>query len=325
MREEVGALVGRLYVERHFPPQARARVTRMVNELRGVLRERIRTLDWMSPSTRDEALRKLAAVRVQVGHPDVWEDYAGLELRPDDLFGDLARARAWQWARDRRRAGRAVDPDRWTASPTTVDALANGVLLTVTFPAAFLQPPKFDTEADEAVNYAEIGAMIGHELVHLFDDQGRLFDHTGAMRDWWTPQDAARFTERAQVIVDQFGGFRVLDSLRVNGALTLGENLADYVGLSVAWEAYQRTAEATANVRRDGFTPAERFFLAYAQTWRRLTRDNTMRLLVQTDPHAPPTFRVNGPLSHMDAFYATFGVQPGDRMYRAPGDRARIW
>jgi putative endopeptidase len=324
--QDVGELLGRLYVERHFSPAAKARVQRMVDEMRAVFRERIGTLAWMSPSTREEALRKVDAVRVQIGYPDRWQDYAGLELQPEDLFENRARARAWRWNRDRGRIGQAVDPDEWSyGSPATVDAWANPILVTMTFPAGILQPPIFDLEADDALNYGSAGATIGHELVHLFDDQGRNFDHTGQLRDWWTPQDAERFTARAKVIVDQFDGFRVLDSVPVNGRLTLGENIADYVGLEVAWEAYQRTPEARANARRDGLTPAERFFLAYAQDWQRLTRDNALRLLVQSDPHAPTNFRVNGPLTHMDAFYATFGVEPGHRMYRAPEQRARIW
>ena len=320
-----GELVGRLYVERYFTPAARARAEELVRNLKSVLRTRITSNAWMSPPTKAEALRKLDAVRVQVGHPAKWQDYAGVGFDRADLFGNLLGMRRWQWRRDAGRAGQPVDPDEWVGTPVTVDAWANPALVTITFPAGILQPPFFDVDADDALNYGAIGAIIGHELVHLFDDQGRRFDHTGALRDWWTPADTIAFTTRAQRVVDQYDAYTVLDSLSVKGRLTLGENIADLGGLMAAYDAFKLTPQGKSAQKIQGLTPDERFFLAYGQSWRRLTRDNALRLLVQTDPHAPVQFRVDGPLSNFDAFYRVFKVVPGQKLYRPPAERAHIW
>jgi len=321
----IGELESQLYTSKYFPASSKARAQKLVADLKDALRARVTGLDWMQPSTKAEALQKIDAVRVQIGYPDKWESYQALDIRPDDLFGNVLRARAWTWQRDIGRVGKEVDPNEWGGTPTTVDAWANPFLVTVTFPAAILQAPFFDAASDDALNYGSIGAVIGHELVHLFDDQGRLFDHTGALRDWWTPADAEAFTARTKVLVDQYNAFTVLDSLHINGQLTLGENTADLGGLMAAYDAFKRTAQGKSNQKIDGLTPDERFFLAFAQNWRRLTRDNSLRLLVQTDPHSPPYYRVNGPVSNFEPWYAMFGVRPGDKLYRAPETRAKIW
>lgn len=320
-----GELVGRLYVERHFTAASRGQAQELVRNLKSALNVRIKTNPWMSPSTKAEALRKLEVVRVQIGYPDKWQDYSGVRFDRGDLFGNVLGMRSWQWRRDASRPNTPVDPDEWVGTPVTVDAWANPALVTITFPAGILQPPYFDIDADDALNYGGIGAIIGHELVHLFDDQGRRFDHTGALRDWWTPADTLAFATRAQRVVDQFDAYTVLDSLHVKGRLTLGENIADLGGLMAAYDAFKLTAQARSPQRIQGLTPDERFFLAYAQAWRRLTRDNSLRLLVQTDPHAPVQFRVDGPLSNFDAFYRVFKLAPGQHLYRAPAERARIW
>lgn len=320
-----GELVGRLYVERYFSAAARARAEELVRNLKTVLRTRIQANEWMSPPTKAEALRKLDAVRVQVGYPSKWQDYAGIRFDREDLFGNVLAMRTWQWRRDARRPNTLVDPEEWGNTPVTVDAWANPLLVTITFPAGILQPPFFDVDADDALNYGSIGAVIGHELVHLFDDQGRRFDHTGTLRDWWPPADTLAFTTRAQRVVDQYDSYIVLDSLHVKGRLTLGENIADLGGLMAAYDAFKLTAQGKSSQRIQGLTPDERFFLSYGQSWRRLTRDNALRLLVQTDPHSPVQFRVDGPLSNFDPFYRVFSLAPGQKLYRAPADRARIW
>ena len=320
-----GELVGRLYVERYFPATARARAEELVGNLKAALRMRIRANEWMSQPTKAEALRKLDAVRVQVGYPAKWQEYAGVRFDRGNLFGNVLGMRDWQWRRDASRPNTSVDPDEWVNTAATVNAWANPPLVTITFPAGILQPPFFDVDADDALNYGGIGAIIGHELVHLFDDQGRRFDHTGVLRDWWTPADTLAFTTRAQRVVDQYDAYTVLDSLHVKGRLTLGENIADLGGLMAAYDAFKLSPQGKSAQKIQGLTPDERFFVAYGQSWRGLVRDNALRLLVQTDPHSPVKFRVDGPLSNFDPFYRVFNVAPGQNLYRPPAERARIW
>jgi putative endopeptidase len=321
----LGEMLGQEYVKRTFSPEAKARALEMIDDLRAALRERIEGLEWMSDSTKHEALAKLAALRTKIGYPDKWQDYSGLDLRPGSFVENSMGVSAWMTARNLRRIGREVDRTEWSIPPQTVDAYA--LINEIVFPAGILQPPFFDPKADDALNYGAMGAVIGHEITHHFDDGGRRFDAAGNLRDWWTATDAANYQSRAQRVVDQFDAYTVVDSAtHVNGRLTLGENIADLGGLKIAYVALEK---ALAKKGRpgliDGFTPEQRFFLSYARVWRNVSRPEYLRNRVKTDPHAPLNWRVNGPLSNMPEFAKAFGCKTGDPMVRPELVRAEIW
>jgi putative endopeptidase len=279
----------------------------------------------MAPSTKAEALKKLAKMDVQVGYPDKWRDYSGLKIDAADLYGDMQRSDAFEWAYQIADLGKAVDHTKWVMTPQTVNAYNGGQENKIVFPAAILQPPFFDPQADAAANYGSAGAIIGHEITHGFDDQGRKIDDIGALRDWWTPQDAKRFEAQAAVLGAQYDRFEPLPGLHVNGPLTMGENIADLGGLLAALDAYHVSLHGAPAPVLAGLTGDQRFFIAFAQSWRTKERDDAIRQGVSVDPHSPPRFRVIGPTRNDDAWYAAFDVRPGTRYYLAPADRARIW
>ncbi len=320
----LGELLGHEYVRRAFSPAARQRALDLVTNLKTVLHDRIASLDWMSPLTKQEALAKVAALRIEVGYPDVWHDYSALRLADTSYVANLVAVRQWSRREELSRIGRPSNRALWPVAPQEVDALAGrGRII---FPAGILQPPFFDPTADDAVNYGAIGAMIGHELTHHFDDQGRFIDAYGKVRDWWSQPDAAEYEARARRFVEQFNAYTILDSdTHVNGRLTLGENIADLGGLKIAYLALERLLASKPRVTIDGFTPEQRFFLGYAQMWRSVSRPEYARTKVNTDPHAPWMWRVNGPLSNMPEFAAAWACQAGDPMVRPAEKRAEIW
>ena len=322
----LGEALGQLYVEKHFTPAAKARAQEMVANLVAAMHDRIEGLGWMSDSTRQQALVKLAAFQKKIGYPEKWRDYSALPVRRSAFASNVLAANVFEARRRLAKVGKPVDRGEWTMTPPTVNAYYNPFQNEIVFPAGIMQPPFFDPDADDAVNYGGMGAVIGHEISHGFDDQGRQFDAQGNLRDWWTKQDAEGFTTRAKLVVDQFDGFVAVDSLHVNGQLTLGENLADLAGLTIAYAAFEKSLEGKprpANI--DGFTPEQRFFLGWAQIWRELSRPEYARLLVSTDPHAPGRFRTNGPLSNMPEFAKAWGCKTGDPMVRGDSVRAQIW
>ncbi|HKH91165.1 MAG TPA: M13 family metallopeptidase [Gemmatimonadaceae bacterium] len=321
----LGDALGREYVKTEFTPAAKAKMLEIVGSLRAVLRERISRADWMSERTRAQALAKLEAFNQKIGYPDRWQDYAGLDVQRDSYAANVRRARAYQVRRDVARIGSPVDRDQWLMTAPTVNAYYSASLNEIAFPAGRLQPPFFSVEYDDPANYGGIGATIGHELSHGFDDSGRKYDAVGNVRDWWTAEDARRYGERASVVERQYGAYVVLDTLRINGRLTLGENIADVVGVSIAHEAMGRAMRDKPRTTIDGFTPAQRFFLAYARARLTVLRPEAARMMLATDPHSPGRFRVNGPLSNMPEFAEAFGCKEGDAMVRPAGARARIW
>jgi predicted metalloendopeptidase len=324
--QALGEALGRLYVERTFPPEAKARALALVDNLREALRDRLRTLDWMGPATRAAAEAKLDALAVKIGYPDRWRDYAGLGVARGDYAGNVVRARVFESRRNLAKLGRPVDRGEWEMTPPTVNAYYNPLLNEIVFPAGILQPPMFDPEADDAVNYGAIGMVIGHELTHGYDDQGRQYDARGELRDWWSPEDAAAFAARTEPLVRRFDALEVLPGVALNGRLTLGENLADLGGLKLAFAAFRRSLGGRPRPGDlDGFTAEQRFFLGYAQAWRFHAREAVARLRAQVDPHAPPRFRVNVPLADLPEFTEAFGCGAGTPM-RAPEEtRPAIW
>jgi putative endopeptidase len=323
--DALGEAVGRLYVAKYFPPESKAKMQQLVADLEAALSERIDALDWMTPETKKRAHEKLAAFTPKIGYPDKWKDYSSLVVRRDDLIGNVRRAAEWQWNYQVARLDKPVDRSEWQMTPQEINAYYNPSNNEIVFPAAILQPPFFDPNADAAVNFGAIGAVIGHEMGHGFDDQGRKFGPNGAMQDWWTPQDAQVFSARTARLVKEFSGFEALPGLKVNGANTIGENIGDLGGLNVAHEAYRISLQGKPAPVIDGLTGDQRFFLAYAQVWREKYRDGALRELVMSDVHSPSQFRVNGPLPNIDAWYSAFNVQPGDKLYIKPEDRVRIW
>ena len=322
---DLGDVLGRAYVDRHFTPVARQRALAMVHNLEAALGERLAALDWMGDETRRQARAKLDAFANKIGYPDTWRDYAGVELKDHALLANHLSARAWEQHRQLAKIGKPVDRGEWTMTPPTVNAYYSSSLNSINFPAGILRPPFYDPAWDDGTNYGGIGAVIGHEMTHGFDDRGRQFDARGNLRDWWTREDAARYKERADKVAAQFSSYTVLDTLHLNGRLTLGENIADLGGLAVAYQALEQALGAAPRTRVDGFTPEQRFFLSYAQVWRELTRDEDLRTQVQTDPHSPARWRVDGPLSNLPEFAKAFGCKPGDAMVRDESKRARIW
>lgn len=321
----MGELVGKMFVESHFGADAKRRMLELVGNLLKAFDSSIDSLDWMSPATQAEAKKKLAKITVKIGYPDQWRDYGTLSIRRDDLVGNLLRAAEFQHQRFVKRTGGPVDKGEWLMTPQTVNAYYNPTTNEITFPAAILRWPFFDLDADPAVNYGGIGSVIGHEISHGFDDSGRQYDGDGNLRDWWTADDGAKFKQRAGELVKQFAGYTVLDNRHLNGELTLGENIGDLSGMAVAFKAYKISLEGKASPVIDGFTGEQRFFLGWAQVWRRKYRDEELLKRLVTDPHSPSEFRANGPTSNIDAYYEAFDVKPGDRMYRPPAARVKIW
>lgn len=321
----LGELVGEMYVEKYFPAAAKERMVKLVKNLQTALGERIDAQEWMSDSTKIRAHEKLAVFHVKVGYPDKWKDYSKLEIKNDSYWANVCRASEWGFNDMYSRIGKPVDKDEWLMTPQTVNAYYNPSTNEICFPAAILQPPFFNMEADDAANYGAIGVVIGHEMTHGFDDQGRQFDKDGNLTDWWAPGDADRFKERAQVMVDFFNKIEVLPGLQANGELTLGENLADHGGLNVAYLAFQNATKDAPLGVVDGFTPEQRFFLAYATLWAGNIRDEQIRVYTKSDPHSLGKWRVNGALPHIQAWYDAFHITPSDPLYVAPENRVNVW
>ena len=319
----VGEALGAEYVKKAFTPDAKRRMNELIDNLFAAYRERLEQLDWMSPETKEKALAKLATYKRKIGYNEKPRGYAGLKIDGKSYFGNVRSSAQFEIARSLRDMGNPVDRTRWGFSPPTVNASYNPLYNEITFPAGILQPPFFNFEADDAINYGAIGAVIGHEITHGFDDSGSKFDAEGNLKSWWTPEDRKRFEEKASCVSKQFSGYEVLPGTFIKGDLTLGENIADLGGLTMAYNAFKKAQAKKPQQTIDGFTPEQRFFLGYAQIWAEKSTPETMKLLVQTDPHANPRFRVNGPLSNMPMFAEAFGCKVGDRMMR--GDRCQIW
>ena len=325
LNASMGHVVGEAYVERHFPPESRGRMARLIENLRAALGEAIDQSDWMSPPTKLEAREKLRTFRANIGYPVKWRDYAGLEIRPGELVVTMMRAAEFERRYQLARVGQPSDPDEWTMLPQVVNAQYSSARNSITFPAGILQPPFFDVTADEAVNYGAIGAVIGHEMGHGFDDQGRKSDSVGRLREWWAPADATEYERRAARIVSQFSAYGALPGLFVNGKLTLGENIGDLTGVTIGLRAYHHSLEGREASVLDGLTGDQRFFVGWAQIWRSKMRDETRRQQVLTDTHSPDRFRLIGPLVNTPEFYRAFEVTERDRMWVAPDQRTRIW
>jgi len=321
----IGELLGQLYVDKNFKPEAKKRMLELVNNLQSTYEERINHLDWMSDSTKKKAVVKLNAFMKKIGYPDKWKDYSALTIVNNDYVKNIMSASAWEYNYDLNKLGKPVDRAEWGMTPPTVNAYYNPAFNEIVFPAGILQYPFYDADADDAVNYGGIGAVIGHEMTHGFDDQGRLYDQNGNLHNWWSPEDSAHFTEKANVMVNQFNQMIVIDTNHANGALTEGENLADLGGINIAYEAFKKTKQGQGTEKIDGFTPDQRFFLSWAQVWRANTRPEELASRLKTDPHSPSELRCNMPVSNMEAWYKAFNVLPTDKMYRAPEQRARVW
>ena len=326
--EELGESLGKLYVADHFPPEAKARALEMVNNLREALADRIKTLDWMDEPTKQEALKKLAAFTVKIGYPDKWRDYSLLKVDRGPYALNVARGDMFETDRQLKKIGKPVDRSEWGMTPPTVNAYYNPNMNEIVFPAGILQPPFFDPKADDAVNYGGMGAVIGHEMTHGFDDQGRQYDAVGNLRDWWSPESAKAYTQRSKAVVDQYAAYEALPGMHLNGELTQGENIADLGGVKLAYMALQKALAKNpqaAQQKIDGFTPEQRFFLGFAQIWRNNQRDEDLRLQVNTNPHSPGRFRTIGPLSNLVEFQKAFGIPDGSPMVRAADQRVNIW
>ena len=323
----IGEALGQLYVEKYFPPEAKMRMNDLVENLKVVFHDRLEKVDWMSEATKAKALEKFARFTQKIGYPDKFRDYSSVQIRRDDYLGNVRRAEAFETHRELVRLGKPVDRSEWGMTPETVNAYFNPLLNEIVFPAGILQPPFFDITMDDAVNYGAIGVVIGHEMTHGYDDEGRKYDADGNLNGWWTDADAKEFEARAQKVVDEYDSFEPLPGLHVNGKLTLGENIADLGGVNIAYDALERVLAKDPSKRKkiDGFTPEQRFFISFAQIWRTNIRDAESRRLVTVDPHSPGQFRSFGPLVNFQPFYDAFNIKPGDPIWRAPDLRAKIW
>jgi len=321
----LGNALGEIYVQRYFPPEARNRMDVLVQNVLAAMQENIHELEWMGPETQARAQEKLAKFTPQIGYPKKWIDYTTLEIERGDLIGNVRRANAFEFQRQMNKLGQPVDPDEWGMTPQTVNAYYDPPLNKIVFPAAILQPPFFDMTADDAVNYGAIGGVIGHEISHGFDDQGRKYDGDGNLKDWWTASDDSAFNVRADMLVAQFDQFEPLPDLHVKGRLTLGENIGDLSGLTIAYRAYKKSLNGREAPVIDGLTGDQRFFMGWATIWRGKMTDQLMRMIVLTNPHAPNQYRVNGIVRNMPEFYAAFDVKPGDPLYLEPEERVKLW
>ena len=321
----LGEIVGKVYVARHFPPEAKARMEEMVDDLILAYEESINNLDWMGTETRIEALDKLSKFTPKIGYPEVWKDYSDVEIVADDLYANIRSAKLAKHRRDMAKVEEPVDKNEWSMTPQTVNAYYSPAKNEIVFPAAILQPPFFDLNADDAVNYGAIGGVIGHEIGHGFDDKGSTFDGNGMIRDWWTKNDREEFEVRTERLIEQYNAYEVLDNIFVNGEYTLGENIGDLGGLSIALKAYLMSREDEEIPVMDGYSGIQRVFLGWAQAWKNISREEALEVQVKTDPHAPADFRVNGVVRNIPEFYEAFNVQPGDSLYLPPEERVKIW
>ncbi len=321
----VGEIVGKVYVKRHFPPQAKKRMLVLVGNLIKAYEKSINELDWMTDETKVQALDKLSKFTPKIGYPDIWRDYTALEIEADDLFGNLERSAVAEYDRELQRQGGPVDRSEWGMTPQTVNAYYSPPLNEIVFPAAILQPPFFDMEADDAVNYGAIGAVIGHEIGHGFDDTGSTFDGDGVLRNWWTEEDRAEFERRTGKLVEQYSAYQPFDDLNVNGEFTLGENIGDLGGISIGLRAYNMSLDGKESPIIDGFTGVQRVFLGYGQVWRNKYRDESLRLLIGTNPHSPSMYRANGAVRNVPEFYEAFDVAEDEALYLRPEERVKIW
>jgi putative endopeptidase len=321
----LGEAVGELYVARFFQPKAKLEMDKLVENLRKGYAARIQSVDWMTPETKKLALEKLAAFRPKIGYPSKWKNYSKLEVAPGDAFGNAVRAEVWLHEDRLAKLKKPSDRDEWFMTPQTVNAYYNSTFNEIVFPAAILQPPFFDADADPAVNYGGIGGVIGHEMGHGFDDQGAKSDANGILRTWWRPADVEAFKKRTDALAEQYSLFEPQPGLHVNGRLTLGENIGDVGGLAVSYKAYELSRSGQRAPEIGGFSGDQRFFLGWAQVWRTLSRDQALRNQVLTDPHSPAKYRANGVVRNLDAWYTAFNVKPGDELYLAPEQRVHIW
>ncbi|NLB58042.1 MAG: peptidase M13, partial [Gammaproteobacteria bacterium] len=323
----MGEAIGRDYVQLYFPPDAKAKMDDLVANVKAAMGARLDQLEWMGDDTKAEAHAKLENFGLKIGHPDEWRDYSELEVRNGDLFGNAERSRKFEWDYRRARIGQPVDKAEWAMTPQTVNAYYSSVKNEIVFPAAILQPPFFDPDADPAVNYGGIGGVIGHEIIHGFDDQGRKSDGAGLLRDWWSAEDAAKFEVQAEKLGAQYESYEFpqLPGMHINGRTSMGENIGDLGGLTISLEAYRRSLDGEEAPVIDGFTGEQRFFMGWAQVWRILWRDDALRQQLVNGTHSPGHIRAFAPLRNIDAWYDAFGVTEGDALYIAPEDRVRIW
>jgi len=321
----MGEAVGKLYVEKYFPPEAKARMEELVKNLLLAYKQSINKLDWMSPATRKEAQAKLAKFTPKIGYPSKWRDYSALEVKREDLAGNVMRWHDFDHLRETNKLGKPIDREEWLMAPQEVNAYYNPEMNEIVFPAAILQPPYFDLSADDAVNYGSIGAVIGHEISHGFDDQGSQYDGDGNLRNWWTAEDHKRYKQRTAILVKQYGEFEALPGYKVNGDLTLGENIGDNSGMAIAYKAYKLSLKGKKAPVIDGYTGDQRFYMGWTQVWRVKYRDAALIARIKADPHSPGPFRANGTLRNQPGFYDAFKVKPGDKMYLSPKERAIIW
>jgi putative endopeptidase len=321
----LGHALAQLYVKKYFPEEAKKRMRVLVDNLKKAFETRIENLDWMSDSTKAKAKEKLYAFTEKIGYPDKWRDYSNVEVSKDTYFENRLSANKNDYLYNIEKVGKPVDRTEWGTTPPTVTAYNNPPLNEIVFPAGILQPPYFDLNADDALNYGGIGMVIGHEITHSFDDQGSQYDKNGNVKNWWTKDDLEKFKARTQQVIDQYNLFTVLDSVHVKGALTVGENTADIAGIAIAYDAFKLTKQGQDTTKLDGFTPEQRFFISIARIWRVKTRDEFLRMYVNTNPHSPAKWRVNGPLMNFTPFYNAFNVQPGDKMYKPESERITVW
>ena len=321
----LGHALAQLYVKKYFPEEAKKRMRVLVDNLKKAFETRIANLDWMSDSTKAKAKEKLYAFTEKIGYPDKWRDYSNVEVSKDTYFENRLSANRNDYLYNVEKVGKPVDRTEWGTTPPTVTAYNNPPLNEIVFPAGILQPPYFDLYADDALNYGGIGMVIGHEITHSFDDQGAQYDKNGNVKNWWTKDDLEKFKARTQQVIDQYNLFTVLDSVHVKGALTVGENTADIAGIAIAYDAFKLTEQGQDTAKLDGFTPDQRFFISIARIWRVKTRDEFLRMYVNTNPHSPAKWRVNGPLMNFTPFYKAFNVQPGDKMYKPESERITVW
>ena len=325
VESSLGEGLGRLYVAKYFPPESKARMDALVQNLLAAYKGSIDGLDWMGPETKKEAQAKLATFMPKIGYPVRWRDYSSLVVERDDVVGNVMRAKSFEYRRNLAKLGRPIDRDEWGMTPQTINAYYNPELNEIVFPAAFLQAPFFDARADDAANYGAIGAVIGHEISHGFDDQGSQYDGRGNLRDWWTKEDRERFSAKTKTLIAQYDAYSPVPGYQVNGALTLGVNIADNSGLAIAYKAYRLSLAGRPAPVIDGLTGDQRFYMGFAQAWQEKNREASIVAQVKSDPHAPGEFRANGTLTNQPGFYEAFGVKPGDRMYTAPEKRVIIW
>jgi putative endopeptidase len=323
--QQLGDALGQFYVRQYFPPEAKTRINELVENILSTFAERLRQNDWMSDSTKKKAIAKLQAIVKKVGYPDKWKDYSSVNIVPDDIISNLKATANYQYKRAINKIDKPVDRSEWFMTPPTINAYYDPTANNINFPAGILQPPFYFVDGDDAVNYGAIGMVIGHEITHGFDDQGRHYDADGNMKEWWTPEDAERFKQRAQKVIDQYNGYIAIDTLHLNGKLTEGENIADNGGLAIAYAAFKKTAQGKRNEKINGLTPDQRFFIAAAQLWKIKVRPERLRTLTLTNEHSAPMWRVNGPASNTTAFYQAFNVSPADSMYRPDSLRVKIW